>query len=380
MVILGVSPRIEASASSSGEQALKPGEATIWYLGHCGFAVRTETKLLVFDYVKKAMRRGEPAPPPPAQPALANGWINPEEIKDLDVVVFVSHNHGDHYDEVIRTWAKTVKNIHYVFGWDAGTGANVHSLTAPRASAKFDGLDIDTVNSHHSGVPESAFLVKVDGLTIFHNGDYVGRMGDYNTAPSNVPADMDYLTTKFKTMDILFLDAFVADYQIQILQSLKPNVLFPMHYGGQEEKLKPFAADLKKAGVEIPVYCSVKPGDRFEYRNGKIVPFKNPNPENAAHSVQYVSHPTFTWQKLRAERMGQFEKPVRPVPDPNGWFHARVVVTASKVSVYVDGATDPCLDVEKLGNRGEGRVGLFVGNNSGGDFADLKIIPAKTGK
>jgi len=108
--------------------------------------------------------------------------------------------------------------------------------------------------------------------------------------------------------------------------------------------------------------------------------FKNPNPENAAHSVQYVSHPTYSWQKLRAERTGQFEKPVRPIPDPNGWFHARVVVTATKVSVYVDGATDPCLEVEKMGNRGEGRVGLFVGNTSGGDFADLKIIPAKTGK
>ena len=33
----------------------------------------------------------------------------------------------------------------------------------------------------------------------------------------------------------------------------------------------------------------------------------------------------------------------------------------------------------KLVNRGEVRVGLFVGNNSGGDFADLKIIPAKAG-
>jgi hypothetical protein len=44
------------------------------------------------------------------------------------------------------------------------------------------------------------------------------------------------------------------------------------------------------------------------------------------------------------------------------------------------GAAEPCLEAEKLGNRGEGRIGLFVGNNSGGDFADLKIIPAKTEK
>lgn len=104
--------------------------------------------------------------------------------------------------------------------------------------------------------------------------------------------------------------------------------------------------------------------------------FKNPDPKNAGHSVQYVSHPAWTWQKLRAERPDQFEKPVRPIPDPNGWFHARVVVTASNIRVYVNGAAEPCLEVEKLGNRGEGRVGLFLGNNSGGDFADLKIIPA----
>jgi hypothetical protein len=103
--------------------------------------------------------------------------------------------------------------------------------------------------------------------------------------------------------------------------------------------------------------------------------FRSPDPASAGHSVQYVSHPDFTWQRLRAERPDQFEKPVRPAPDPNGWFHARVVVTASRVRVYVNGAAEPCLDVEKLGNRGPGRVGLFVGNNSGGDFADLRIGP-----
>ena len=271
MALLSVFLTSFSAESQSVEQALKPGKATIWYLGHCGYAVKTETKLLVFDYVKKSMRRGEPVPQPPAQPALSNGWINPEGIKDLEVVVFVSHSHEDHYDEVIRTWAKTVKNIHYVFGWDAGTGQNVYSLAGPRAAAKFDGLEIDTVNSHHSGVPESAFLVKVDDLTIYHNGDYVGRMGDYETAPSNVPADMEYLKTKFKTVDFLFLDAFVADYQVQILQNLKPNVLFPMHYGNQEEKYREFAANLIKAGIDVPISCPSKPGDRFEYRNGTII-------------------------------------------------------------------------------------------------------------
>ena len=253
------------------QAGLRPGQATIWYLYHCGYAVKTKTKLLVFDYVEKMRRERDPALQPPAHPVLANGWINPEEIKDLDVVVFVSHSHADHYDEIIRSWEKTVKNIHYVFGWDAGTGPHVYSLAAPRAEAKFDGLEIDTVNSHHSGVPESAFLVKVDGLTIYHNGDYVGRMADFSTAPSNVPADMQYLKTKLKTVDILFGAASVFEAFNQILENLKPHVLFPLHYGGQEEKYREFATALKKAGIDVPVFCPAKPGDRFEYRDGRII-------------------------------------------------------------------------------------------------------------
>jgi hypothetical protein len=61
------------------------------------------------------------------------------------------------------------------------------------------------------------------------------------------------------------------------------------------------------------------------------------------------------------------------VPDPNGWFHARVVVAGSTVSVFVGDATEPSLVVKALNERTKGLVGLWVGNNSGGDFATLSI-------
>ncbi len=105
--------------------------------------------------------------------------------------------------------------------------------------------------------------------------------------------------------------------------------------------------------------------------------FKSADAAKAGHAVQYVSHPEFTWQKLRAERPGQFEQTVRPVPDPNGWFHVRIVIASTKVSVYVDSSPEPCLAVDKLGGRQEGMIGLFAGNGSGGDFADLKIVSTK---
>jgi hypothetical protein len=63
-------------------------------------------------------------------------------------------------------------------------------------------------------------------------------------------------------------------------------------------------------------------------------------------------------------------------PDPNGWFRARVVVASPRVSVFVGDAKEPCLVVDQLSTRGKGLVGLWVGNTSGGDFANLKIVPA----
>jgi hypothetical protein len=104
--------------------------------------------------------------------------------------------------------------------------------------------------------------------------------------------------------------------------------------------------------------------------------FRAPDSTRHAHAVQYISQPTNTWQKLRTEQPGVFEKAVNPAPDPNGWFHARIVVAGPQVSVFLDGATNPSLVVTRLSDRGHGRVGLWVGNGSGGDFANLVIKPA----
>jgi hypothetical protein len=104
--------------------------------------------------------------------------------------------------------------------------------------------------------------------------------------------------------------------------------------------------------------------------------FKTDDAARRLRAVQYISHPAHPWQKLRAETPGKYEKPVNPVPDPNGWFRARVVIASPKVSVFVDGAKEPCLVVDQLSDRKTGHVGLWVGNMSGGDFANLRVTPA----
>lgn len=104
--------------------------------------------------------------------------------------------------------------------------------------------------------------------------------------------------------------------------------------------------------------------------------FRSEDPARRIRAVQYVSHPTNTWQKLRAEQPGKYEKAVNPVPDPNGWFKARIVVASPNVSVFVNDAKEPSLVVTQLSDRKKGLLGLWVGNTSGGDFTNLRITPA----
>lgn len=104
--------------------------------------------------------------------------------------------------------------------------------------------------------------------------------------------------------------------------------------------------------------------------------FRTEDPARRARAVQYISHPVHTWQKLRTDTPGKYENAVNPVPDPNGWFRARIVVASPKVSVFVDAATTPALVVEQVSARKIGRVGLWVGNMSSGDFANMRIDPA----
>jgi len=101
--------------------------------------------------------------------------------------------------------------------------------------------------------------------------------------------------------------------------------------------------------------------------------FKSPDSVKRTHAVQYISHPQYTWELLRARFSGQYEKPVTPVPDPNNWFHARIEVTGTTIKVYVNRSSIPSLSVRPLTTRTTGKIGLWVSFNSPGDFAHLTV-------
>lgn len=105
--------------------------------------------------------------------------------------------------------------------------------------------------------------------------------------------------------------------------------------------------------------------------------FRATDPARRDHAVQYMTVPEFDWPRLREQFPEEFENPVNSTLSPTDWVPLRVVVRGQRVQVFVGLVANVTLEARKLGTLDRGKVGLWVGNNSDGDFKDLRITPAK---
>jgi hypothetical protein len=92
------------------------------------------------------------------------------------------------------------------------------------------------------------------------------------------------------------------------------------------------------------------------------------------HAVQYIAVLDYDWPRLRQERPEQFESAVDASVSPTDWIPLRLVVHGASLKVYVGtSASSPALDIQRLATTNGGQIGLWVGNNSDGVFANLRV-------
>ncbi len=247
-------------------QALRKGEASIWYLRHSGWAIRTKSAFLVFDYWDND--------PAPDEKLLANGHIRPEELAGLPVYVFASHDHGDHFDRQILDWKKAVPNITYIQGFEPGAGEGTVSL-APRVQKTIGPLVVTTIKSNDAGV---GFAVQVDGLTIFHAGDHSNNK--IETTGNDFFPEIDFLAEKGIRPDISFFlnmygcgstnpEAFQKGI-FYAVDKLKIKSVFPMHGADKEYVYGNLVEGVAKANMKVQVGAAANQGDRFFFSKGKL--------------------------------------------------------------------------------------------------------------
>jgi hypothetical protein len=131
-----------------------------------------------------------------------------------------------------------------------------------------------------------------------------------------------------------------------------------------------FAAARGYVGVAFRVGTDGHTYDAFYLRptNGRVDDQLRRN-----HATQYVSHPTWTWSKLRTETPGKYESYVDVVP--NEWTKIRIEVQGDKAKLFVNDAPQPALIVTdvKTGANGSGAVALWIGAGTVGHFRNLRV-------
>ncbi len=231
------------------------GAAQVWYTGTSGWAVRTEKHLLVFDYL------GARELPNAKAPGAA---LDPAALRGVTTIVFVTHEHQDHYSEDVFAWKGP--NVHYVFGWPV-TGKPVTTV-GPGETREVAGVTVSAVQSTDAGV---AFLVTVDGLRIFHAGDHA-RWSD--ATASAYERELVSLA-KHAPVDLAFLPIATGlrceatpsliDGALFAMKTLQPRATFPMHVRCSD-KLSLYSDFQRTAQERLPdlrVFAAAKTGDTF---------------------------------------------------------------------------------------------------------------------
>jgi len=197
----------------------------ITYLYHSGFAVETSDHFLIFDYWRNSPMGGN----------LSNGVINPDEIKDRDVIVFSSHRHKDHYNSVIHTWQKTIKKFRVVLSNDINKVEGV-KMVAPNMVYNENDYILKTFLSNDEGV---AFFLDIDGVHIYHAGDlnwwhWEGEEGSWNDdIKKSYQKEIGLIAEEEMDIAFITLDPRLNDQYCWGLdyfaRNTKTNYIVPMH-------------------------------------------------------------------------------------------------------------------------------------------------------
>lgn len=133
----------------------------VTFLAHSGFFLELETASLLFDWWKGEL---------------------PPLLADRPLLVFASHRHEDHFTPAIFSLAEGGRDVRFLLGkdirlternrarWNLSDdgAARCLSLGGGETVSPISGVTVETLPSTDEGV---AFLVSLEGKTLFHAGD-----------------------------------------------------------------------------------------------------------------------------------------------------------------------------------------------------------------
>lgn len=142
------------------------------YIFHSGFALETESAILIFDY-----------------------WMDPANVMPSilrtgkPIYVFASHFHEDHFSRAILSWKVQNSNITYILSKDIlrrkRAGQEEADVWMGKGATWQDtNIKVVATGSNDSGV---SWIVEIEGKMLFHAGDLNNWYAKFLYDRENVP-------------------------------------------------------------------------------------------------------------------------------------------------------------------------------------------------
>lgn len=229
----------------------------ITFVYHSCFLVELESCSLLFDWY---------------------GGDLPDMDRSKPLYVFNSHHHGDHYSPEIFTLG--MENTWYILGSCIRLSAKRKAALGIEEERVFrmgggreltlGGLHITTLHSTDSGV---AFLIEVEGKTIYHAGDLHWWHWEGEPDPWNRDMERDFKREirklEDRTIDVAFLvldPRQEGDYWLGfdwIMNHVDIRAVFPMHSWEEFWITKKLTSDPRSEGYRGRIHAVHYNGQRF---------------------------------------------------------------------------------------------------------------------
>lgn len=231
------------------------GKCKVTYISHSGFLVETENNYLLFDFWKGQL------------PAL--NYQKP-------LYVFSSHSHQDHFSKDIFKLENQCKKVNYILSQDIAaedqTWKKAEHVTFMDAyeNKTIDDCQVETLKSTDIGV---AFLIQIDGLSIYHAGDlhrweWPGEPEDENEAAiHNYEAEIEKITGRHFDLAFVVLDPRQEEAGGKgmdlFLSKVGASYVFPMHVWDDYALISSYRKEKQLKYITSRIMEITEPGQDF---------------------------------------------------------------------------------------------------------------------
>ncbi len=241
----------------------------LWWAGHNSWIIKSGDLVITTDLYLENDMRLEPSP------------ITPEEIAPEVDISFVTHAHGDHFNEYTSRILLEKSSCIFVMPESCLPVArklkipdNRIVVARPRESFEVKGVKVDAIRAIHgnanfaiyydANMQDCGYVFSVGGKRFLQPGD------------SYLLEDHLFL----KNIDVLFFSPtehnMYIDRSVILINTLDPAYIFPQHHGtvayGENNKYRFWAKGYPEEvmiRLSRPLkekYHILKPGDRWEIR------------------------------------------------------------------------------------------------------------------